>query len=113
MENWCVDNLNAHNEIRKQHKLPLFSISKDLETMATEHVLQMINKKQLYHQVPQNCYQNIASGKKNLVNKPELSVQLWMTDNHKLPILNPSIRHIGIAYSIDSQNNVYISCNYK
>lgn len=113
METWIQAHLEAHNKIRLQNSLPFFSISKHLESLAQEHSINMKKQHKLFHEVKGNFNQNIAQGKKNFINKPHLAVDLWMTDNHKLPILNPNFSRIGCHYSIDSDNNVYICCNYN
>jgi uncharacterized protein YkwD len=113
MDHWKQSHLLAHNKIRQEHNLPLFSISPELENLAHIHVQKMSHQQKLYHLVEGSYYQNIAQGKKNFFNKPELAVNLWMTDNHKIPILNPNLKYLGSSFIMDSNNNVFISCNYQ
>lgn len=109
---WKKDFLDAHNTIRKSLSLSLLLWDDQLEKDTLIHVHKMMDTKNFFHMVSLPFLQNIASGKKNLVEKPHKSIDLWMTDNHKLPIIDPNTKKIGASYSRNSNNDVYISCNY-
>jgi uncharacterized protein YkwD len=108
---WNEAFLVEHNS--KRNGSP-FRWSSSLEALAKKHVEELVRMKMTKHgNVPPQGYQNIASGKKNML-KPHVPVNLWMTDHgHKAPITNASMKCIGAWYSHDpTTNDVIVVCNY-
>ena len=106
--------LEDHNEQRTSRNLSSLRYSSELERLAQSQLDEILRTKKVQHgRQPEKGLQNIANGKKNLL-KPGVCVRLWMGDEgHKRPILEPSFTHLGIAYSLDPDNNVIVIGNYQ
>lgn len=102
--------LQDHNRYRKY---PVVWCS-ELEALAHRQLTECWTTKKIQHgNVPPKGFQNIASGKKNLL-KPEVVLRMWLADaGHAKPIQDPRIKKIGSAYDIDAENNVIVVCNYS
>lgn len=101
--------LEAINNYRVQNGLKKLTISKSLNDYVKQHNALMKQDSKLYHMCPTHMRQNLCFGRKNYIEKPHLSLDIWVQEKgHRDVILDPKLSYIGIGYILMHDSLHYI-----